>query len=649
MLLLKDIIIILFLAVVIIFITARLKLPPVIGFLFTGILIGPSALHLVRTVSEIEILSEIGIVILMFTIGLEFSLDKIKVMKKYFMLFGGLQVIGSWAVFSLLLYGYGLSLQQFVFGGFILSLSSTAIILKLLQDSNDLDTPSGMKMIGILLFQDVAIIPFLIILPSLHKFGRVLTPISLLKIILPIIGVIIIFLVSRKLVPKLFALILSVRIPELLMVSVFVLLFGTAFLTHKLGASLAIGAFIAGAAISDSDFAHQINTEIIPSRHIFNSIFFISIGMFINLPFLFNHITKVIVITLLIIAIKILIVLLIFFIARYPNNEGMITAFGLAHIGEFSFILLKVSQEQNLFTQELYQMLISASVLSMFSIPFALKLGNTIAGYHRFKKKITSTHRIESLKKHTIIAGFGINGQNIARILKLLHIPYAILEINPMTVRKYKALGEPIQYGDIDREDNLKTMGINKASLLVIAISDIDACIRAIKIAKKVNPELKIIARSNFLSQVDPMYQLGADLVLSQDMETSLVFIHYILKFYHMPDHVARVQTDLLRKEHYSFFMRKKTMEAWKVALLDYIEQDNELFFITATSKHISQKIETLKPFTYPDMKIIGVIRHNEIITEKVKNMVIEPYDTLIFSGNHEQVFNALKWMEEHN
>jgi CPA2 family monovalent cation:H+ antiporter-2 len=649
MILLKDIIVILFLAVVIIYVAAKLKIPSIIGFLLTGILIGPSVLNLVKTASEIEILAEIGIVILMFTIGLEFSLSKIKTIKKYFFLFGGLQVILSWIGFSLLLSWYGLQFQQLFIGGFILALSSTAIVLKLLQDQNTLNTPSGLKMTGILLFQDVAIIPFLILLPSLSQLNLVLSLTSLLQLMLPIGGVVIVFFLSRIIFPKIFSLIVHIRIPELLMVTVFVLMFGTAFITHKLGASMAIGAFIAGAAISDCDYAHQINTEIMPSRHVFNSIFFVSIGMFVNLPYLFSHFLEVIILTVVIVAIKCIVILFIFIISRHPLNEGFIAAFGLAHIGEFSFILLKLSQDQNLLSQDFFRMLISATVLSMFSIPFALKIGKRIAGYQVFKKKTIMPDKSESLKNHTIIAGFGLNGQNISRILKLLDIPYTILDINPATVSKYKTLGESIHYGDIDREDNLRNLSIEKASLLVIAISDMNACLRAIMIARKANPDIKIIARSNFLTQVEDMYKLGADLVLSQDMETSLIFIHHILKFYHMPDHIARIQTNLLRKEHYQFFMKEDFREAWKVAIFDYIEQDNELFFVAAASNHVSKKIGKLKPFSYDDMKIIGIIRHNEMITASLKDLVIEPYDTLIFSGNHEQVTRALQWMEDNN
>ncbi|MGD2089115.1 MAG: cation:proton antiporter [Candidatus Aminicenantes bacterium] len=649
MILLKDIIIILFLAVILIVITAKLRFPPVIGFLLTGIIIGPSALGLVETLSEIEVLAEIGIILLMFTIGLEFSLAKIKEMKKNFLLFGGTQVFLGCTVFFFILRWYGLQFHQSLFGGFIITLSSTAIVLKLLQEQDRLNSPSGLKMTGILLFQDAALIPFLIILPSIFRFKEALSGQVFIKIALSILGVGIVFILSRILVPKIFSIILKVRIPELLMVSVFVFLFGTALVTYKLGASLAIGAFIAGIAISDSDYAHQVNTEIIPSRHIFNSIFFISIGMFINIKFLYAHLEKIILVTIIIIAIKTIIILFIFIISRHSLNEGFITALGLAHIGEFSFVLLKVSQQHNLFSPELYQLLLSAAVLSMFSIPFAMKLGRKISRYNIFKKKLSPAPEAPAMKNHAIIAGFGLNGRNIARVLKLLEIPYSILDINPVTVRKYKSHGEPIHYGDIDRADNLKTIGISRASLLIIAVSDMEACMRAIKLAKKLNPAITVIARSNFLSQVDKMYKLGADLVLSQDMETSLIFIQHILKFYQMPDHVVRFQTDLLRKEHYRFFIKEESREPWKIAMLDCIQQDNEIFFISPFSKHVSKKISELEPFNYEDMKIIGVIRRNKLLTRSLEELVIQKHDSIIFSGNHKKVYQALNWMEENN
>ena len=647
--LLKDIIIILCLAVIIIVITSKLKIPPVIGFLLTGIIIGPSAFHLIENVSEIEVLAEIGIVLLMFTIGLEFSLSRIREMKKNFFYFGGLQVSVSWIVFFYILQWYGLTFEQSLFGGFILSLSSTAIVLKLLKDKNEINTPYGMKMTGVLLFQDAALIPFLILIPSFYHFSEMLSVQTLYKTALSVGGVVLLFFLSVYLLPKIFKVIVKSRIPELLIVTVLVIVFGTSFATYQLGASFAIGAFIAGVAISDCEYSHQINTEIIPSRHIFNSIFFISIGMFINIPFVVSHFSDVIVFTIVLIIVKSVIILVIFVVSKYPLNEGFISAFGLAHAGEFSFILLKMSQEYELFTQDTYQILLSCSVLSMFTIPFAMIISKKVSVIKKFKKKFIPDTEPVSLKNHTIIAGFGVNGQNIARILKLLDVPYAIIDINPVTVSHYKPLGEPIYYGDIDRGDNLRSIGITEASLLIIAISDMDACQRAIKISKSLNPSLRIIARSNFLTQVEEMYSLGADLVLSQDMETSLVFIHHILKFYNLPDHVARIQTNLLRKEHYRFFLKDELKESWKVAVLDFIAQDNELFFVGPYSKHVSKKISELEVYKFEDVKIIGVIRKNEVITQSLEDLTLQKYDSILFSGIHKKVFHALEWMEENN
>jgi K+:H+ antiporter len=649
MILLKDIILILFLAIFIILILSKLRIPPVIGFLITGVIIGPSSLQLVESLSEIEVLAEIGIILLMFTIGLEFSTDKIKKMLNDFLFFGGLQVVISWLVFFYLLHWYGLLLYQALLGGFILALSSTAIVLKLLQDNDDLNSPSGLKMTSILLFQDAIIIPAMILLPFINQLREAPSLSIILQILLVFGSVVLIFFASKMILPKIFSIILKQRIPDLLTVTVFVFLFGVAIAVHNLGVSMAMGAFIVGMAISESDYAHQINTDIIPSRHIFNSLFFISIGMFVNISFFLSHLSEVILITLIIIVVKILLIFTLFIVSKKPLNTGIMAAFGLAHIGEFSFILLKLAQDHTIFDQDFHQILLSSAILSMFSIPFALKIGKKIAGLEKIKKAIPVSIQSKPLTNHTIIAGYGINGQNITRILKLLDIPYLIVEMNPSTVTKYKSLGEPIHFGSIDRKENMKLIGISKASLLVIAINDMEAAGRAVALARNLNPSLKIIVRVNFLTQVETLYKLGADLVLSQDMETSLIFIHHILKFYNMPDHVSRIQTNLLRKEHYQFFIKDESQEAWKIAILDFIEQDNELFFIGPYSKHVSKKIIDIEPFHYEDIKIIGVIRHNQVLTESMQNINIEKYDSIIFSGNHKKVSEALTWMENNN
>jgi CPA2 family monovalent cation:H+ antiporter-2 len=221
--------------------------------------------------------------------------------------------------------------------------------------------------------------------------------------------------------------------------------------------------------------------------------------------------------------------------------------------------------------------------------------------------------------------------------------------MNPQTVTKFKSAGEPIHFGNIDRRENMMRVGIKNASLLVIAMNDLEAAKRTVTLARRLNPAVKIIVRVNFLAQVEILYKLGADLVLAQDMETSLIFIHHILKLYNMPDHVSRIQTNLLRKEHYRFFMKKEARDAWKIAIMDSVEQDNELFFISPFSKHVSKKLGDLEPFEQEECLIIGVIRHNTIITESLHDVVIERLDTIIFSGNHAAVYEALDWMEKNN
>jgi len=649
MTLLHDIILILFLAVLIILVLSKLRIPPVIGFLFTGILIGPTAFQLVTTVHEIELLAEIGVVLLMFTIGLEFSLGQIRKMMQDFLMFGGLQVMLSWLLFFFLFSWFGLTLQQALIGGFILALSSTAIVLKLLQDGNDLGSPAGKKMTGMLLFQDAIIIPGIIMLPIISQFDELGPSTLFLDLLLAISSVIAIYIISKFTLPKIFSYVLKLGIPDLLMVTVFVYMFGVALLAHSLGVSLAMSALVVGIAISDTVYAHQINTEIIPSKYIFISIFFISIGMFLDVPFFLQNFQLVIAVMLLIMIVKIVVIMLLFLIFKHPLNVGFMTALGLAHIGEFSFIMLKLAKNFNLFEPDTHQLLLSSALLSMFTVPFALKLGKKVSGYDRFKKELTESNDQKELTHHTIIAGLGVTGQNIIRVMKLLNIPYAIIDINPVNIKKYKAANEHIYYGNVDRRENLVQIGIKKASLIIVAINDTEAAKRTVTIARDLNPDIKIIIRVNFLAQVEDFYRLGADLVLAQDMETSLIFIHHILKFYNIPEHVSRIQTNLLRKEHYEFFLKKEARETWKLAIVDAVEQDNELFFISPFSKHVGKKIGQLQPFNFEDITILGVIRQNSMLTEAVKEIELNSYDTILFSGNHAMVYDALTWMEENN
>lgn len=648
--LLFDIILILTFAIVIIVVTTRFRIPTLIGFLLTGIIIGPSFLGFVGNTKEIEILAEIGIMLLMFAIGLEFSLEKIKLMKYNFLFFGEFQVAVSWLIFFLILNLIGLNVPQSIFGGFILSLSSTAILLKYLKDNSKLDTPYGLKITGILLFQDASLIPFLIMMPSILSYTGTFSFSLIGNILISIVGILVLLIAGRIVLPKLFDIIIERRLPELFMVSLFVLIFGVAFLAYSMGASLAMGAFIAGVILSDTNHAHHVNTELIPSRNLFNSIFFISIGMFINLNFFIINISNVILFTLAVIVIKCLIILMIFVLSKHSTSEGILTAFGLAHVGEFSFILLKLSENSGLLSDYYYQLFLSSAVLSMFFVPLLILAGEKIVENSRFKKAVDVPAEDKSrLKNHTIIAGFGVNGQNIARTLKLLGVPFNIIELNPVTVKNYKKLGYPIYYGDLDRVENLKSMGILDASLIIIAISDIDATQRAVKLARSINCNVKIVVRSNYLGQVENMYKLGADLVISQDMETSLAFLFHILKFYNLPDHIIRVQTNILRKEHYQFFTKNEFGDKWKITSFDNLQKDNEMFFISSSSKIIGCKIDELEPVNKNLVKIIGVIRNDVVHANNLDEITLDKFDTIIFFGNHINIQNAIHWFEDNN
>ncbi|MBK8946575.1 MAG: cation:proton antiporter [Ignavibacteriae bacterium] len=648
--LLSDIIVLLSLAILIILIATKLKIPVLIGFLITGILIGPTALSLVSNISAIEILAEIGIILLMFTIGLEFSIDKINQMKKDFFTYGSLQVFITWIFLAIVCYIFGLSISQSIFIGFTLSLSSTAIILKYLKDKDKLNSQSGIKITGILLFQDAVLIPFLIFLPALTTTSNISTSL-LYDVLISFASLSILLLLSKFLIPRLFTFIINLRLAELFIVTIFVIIFGISLAAYKLGASLAMGAFIAGLSISDTEHAHHVNTELIPSRNLFNSIFFISIGMFIDLNFVTSYYLQIVSVTLLLIVIKGFILFSIFNLLKNPISIGVFTALSLSHIGEFSFILLRLSNQSNLFSDYIYQLFLSSSILSMFFIPMLIKIGENISRKSIIKTKVGYIENDENItkKNHAIIAGFGVNGKNISNVLKLMGIPFIIIEANPKTVSKYKKLNYPIYYGELDRKENLDSMGIINAALLVIAISDIEATQRSIKIAKSINPNIKLIVRANYVTQVEEMYKLGADLVISQDLETSLVFINHILDYYNLPRNITRLQTNLLKKEHYKFFTSNNQNYDWNIFESDIVQKDNEMFFISSSSKLISKNIIEIDPVKNDLIKIIGIVRENKIISDNFDEEKIQKFDTLILSGTHRNLETALNWFETNN
>ncbi|MFZ5944638.1 MAG: cation:proton antiporter [Bacillota bacterium] len=636
---LNDIIVIFGLAILVLYLFTRLRIPAILGFFVTGTLAGPYGLQLVKNIHEVEVLAEIGVILLLFSIGIEFSLEQLVKIRRLVLLGGGLQVGLTILTSSIICFLAGLPWGSSIFIGFLVALSSTAIVLKILQNNGDVNTPHGNNVLGMLIFQDIIIVPMLLFLPLLSGTSQnILLDISFLLIKVAIV-IFLSVIAAKWIVPFILHSSAKSKNSELFLLSIIAICLAVAWLTSQAGLSLALGAFLAGLIISETEYSHQALGNIIPFRDAFTSFFFVSIGMLLNIKVFLSTPLLITGLTIAVVLIKVLLVLIIvLFFLRYPLRSAILAGLSLAQIGEFSFILSQAGIKNNLLLESHYQIFISVSILTMALTPYLIMLAPKLAGYISslpFLNSIRDKNFNEgqekiNLENHLVIIGFGLNGRHLKKVAEKTHIPFIVLEINPETVRTEKKKGTPIYYGDPSQEIILENINIKKARAAVIAISDSAATQRIIDAIRKNNPHIYILARTPYLQEVKTLYELGASEVIPQEFETSIEIFSRVLDKYLVPkDEIEEIIKDI-RSDGYEM-LRDLSTENFKG------KED-------IMNLHLSDvEISTLRvcPHSFLVDKTLKEVnlRKNHGITvlaiRRNKNMIPNPHgDTKILAGD---------------
>ncbi|MBF0450621.1 MAG: cation:proton antiporter [Candidatus Magnetomorum sp.] len=650
--LLNDIIIIFGLAIVVIFICHRFRIPSVVGFLLTGIFVGPYGFGLVKAVHEVEILSEIGIVLLLFTIGIEFSVEKLLRIKKSVLMGGSLQVVLTFLATFFISQGIGFSSGKAAFIGFLVSLSSTAIVLKLIQEKSEVDTPHGLTTLGILIFQDIIIVPMILLTPILAgQTGH--ADQSVLVLLAKGLGIIILVLISTKwIIPRVLYQIAKTRNQEIFLLSIVVICLGVAWLTATAGLSLALGAFLAGLIISESEYSHQALGNILPFRDVFTSFFFVSIGMLLDIGFLFQHPLKMTMIALGVIFLKSFIACFVTVLLGFPFRTSILTGFALGQVGEFSFILAGTGIEQGLLSGNIYQIFLAFSILSMAATPFIIawspKIAEMILGLPLPQKLISGFYPVSEVsvtrkKDHLIIIGFGVNGKNVARAARVSGIPYAIIEMNPETVRLEQTRGEPIHYGDSTQESVLQHANIKDARVVVAAINDPASTRRITEIIRRLNPKVHLIVRSRFLQEMKPLYELGANEVIPEEFETSIeIFTRVLIKYLIPKDEIEKLLKEV-RADGYEMFrsISKTSASLWDVKLhLHDIEIST--FRIVEGSAFIEKNLAQVELRKRYKVSVVAIRRGTQILSNPGAETTLLLNDVLFMLGSSENIIEVM-------
>lgn len=566
--LLSDIVVIFGLATLVILVFMRLKLPTIIGYLLTGAIAGPYGLSLVYASTAVEVLSEIGVILLLFVIGLEFSLKSLMAIKKAVFIGGSLQVSITIGVTALISYLFGFSWNISVFFGFLFALSSTAIVLKLLQESGQVNTISGRTTLAMLIFQDIIIVPLVLFTPMLAgESDNVL--LSLFYMALKGGLVILLTIISAKyLIPQLLYRIAKTKNEELFLLSIIVTCFAVAYATSLLGLSLGLGAFLAGLIISESEYSHHATGKILPFREIFLSFFFVSVGMLFDISFLTEHLLLIMALVALTFLVKFIVASLAVKSLGSSFKESFIVGFSIFQVGEFSLLLAKEGLKYELLDNTTYQFFLAISILTMIITPFVLKQREKLACRvlnipmpKKIKDRLEERVQVpeidlekESLNDHLVIIGYGLNGRNLARAAKRAKIPYVIIEMNPETVKVEAAKGEPIIYGDAGNAVVLEHVKIHKARVAVIAISNQPATTGIIMNIREASQNVFIIVRTRYVNEIESMLNMGADEVIPEEFETSIEIFTRVLNKYLVPKGEVDDFTNDVRFHNYEVF-----------------------------------------------------------------------------------------------
>lgn len=653
---LKTLVIIFGVSAFVVFVLQKLKVSSIVGFLIAGVALGPHGSGIIREVREVELLAEFGVILLLFMIGLEISLKSLKRVRSSILAGGFSQVCLTFLATAAITYPFLGKLNTSLFIGFLVALSSTAIVMRMLFEQAEMDTPHGRLSMGILIFQDLCVVPLMLLVPILagHQGSIVQVLWTLFK------SATILFVIifsARWLVPNLLHQIVYTRSRELFVITIILLCLGTALLTSELGLSLALGAFLAGLVISESEYAYQAISDILPFKDSFNGLFFISIGMLMNLKFLSENLFVIFSAVLFILLIKTSTGFFSVHLLGHPVRVSLQTGLYLAQIGEFSFVLALVGKSVGLVTENLYQLFLSASIWTMVLTPFILRASPRISSWMSSKKLLERLDRMKRKAEkegypsrregHVIIIGFGLNGKNLAEVLKESSVPYVVLELNNDTVVQMKKKGEPIFYGDGTSKEILHKLGIATARMLVVAISDPASTRRIVQVARKENARLYIIVRTRYTSEVEDLLKLGANEVIPEEFETSIEIFAKVLHHYQVPKNLLIEQIEKIRSGSYEVLRRvelpaKNLPEKCEIL----VDIDTETYLVNDHSNASGRSIKELKIRSTTGATVIAVKRGNEIIPSPGLEFVFAPGDIIYLIGSKESLSKAFTLLE---
>jgi CPA2 family monovalent cation:H+ antiporter-2 len=651
MVVLKDIVIIFALSTFVNFLFTKIKVPTIIGYILTGIVAGPHFLGIISAPHEIDLMAEIGVVLLLFTIGLEFSLNHLLKIRRIVFLGGFLQLVLTLLLTMLVARIYKLTWASAFFIGMLTALSSTAIVLRILQQRSELTSNYGRTVLGILIFQDIILIPMLLITPVLGGNSMIGLNQFLFLLLKTLAIVSFVYLGNKWLMPRLLHAVAFTKNQELFLMSLLLICLAVALLTSELGMTLAFGAFLAGLMISDSEYSHNAFSHIIPFKDTFSSFFFVSIGMLLDLNFVSEHYLIIILTVILVLFIKTFIAGGTAFVLGHTFRGTLMVGIALGQVGEFSFILAKEGLDNYLITNYYYQLFLAVAVITMSVSPFLIQVSKPVADLllkMRLPKFLVeglfplSQIDIPELKNHVVLIGKDSRAQNLSVMSKYSDLPYISIVFDPATVRKLQQKGETVIYGDAVNEPILLKAHVNTAEIVVISVGNLITAMAIIEKVRILNKHAFIIVRTKHVTDIDKLYKLGADQVIPEEFETAIELFKRILTQRLVPKKEIDTILAKIRDDNYGIFLEKE--EKQKILKLkEFPNIEIASHKLDDDSPIIDKSLLETQFRKMYEVTLVAILRNDALIEHPKPNTVFQKGDIIYIMGRPEQIAIAVE------
>ncbi|MEL6703514.1 MAG: cation:proton antiporter [Bacteroidota bacterium] len=628
---------------VIAYVSKRIGLVPIVGFLIAGVIIGPNQLGLVKDIELVDATAEIGVLLLLFTIGIEFSLEKLAKIRRLIVGGGGLQVGLTTAAVTLILLPFGVDWKVGIFTGFLVALSSTAIVLKLLGDRNETGTEAGQASVGLLIFQDIAIIVMVLLVPMLAGAGG--GPLDIAQALGTALGVIVlVFVVAQRLMPPLLEAVARTCSSEVFLLVIVGICLGTAYLVGLAGVSISLGAFLAGLVVSESKFSEHAFGEILPLQILFSATFFVSVGMLLDLGFLVQNLPLVLGIVVVLLLLKAVIAMASVRMLGYSLPVAAATGLTLAQVGEFSFVLERAGREVGLTPAGMgadgAQTFIAATVLMMAATPGLVALAGRVQGKLRDKMGAASDAaapmptvddaHFAHLHDHVIVAGYGGAARKLVRVLRGSGVPFVVATLSPEGAREAEAMGLHVLRGDYSKQHILNALGLDRAKLLVIPDDGPAMAHRVAAVAGVLSPTTRIIASTRTHLDIHHLNEGGVDRVIAEDLEALVALFEEVLRQYQIePDRILDAE-EALRAGNYAAFDRDA--ETVEPVVTDEASHMTRTVTIRKTAMAAERSLDELHLDEH-DVTALAVVQDGTTYEHPGPSTVLHPGNTLTLEG----------------